>query len=121
MFAAPFTTGASGDLRSASSVSSRAEIWSWGVIVVCHLVYRRRVERGEAPASTFRLPYAKALCRATLAFLAALTILLAFDEGRRIALYAPPVWAAVLIGSYRMSSPDAARKEHVPARAPSAL
>lgn len=84
-----------------------------GVIVVCHLVYRRRVERGEAPASTFRLPYAKALCWATLAFLAALTVLLAFDEGQRIALYALPVWAAVLIGGYRMSSRNAAREEPI--------
>ncbi|GAQ64214.1 D-alanine/D-serine/glycine permease [Streptomyces scabiei] len=65
-------------------------------------------------------PYAKALCWSTLAFLAALTVLLAFDEGQRIALYALPVWAAVLIGGYRMSSRNAARKEHVPARAPSA-
>ncbi|MEU0835339.1 amino acid permease [Streptomyces sp. NPDC005969] len=104
-----------------SSVATLGGIWSWGVIVVCHLVYRRRVERGEAPASTFRLPCAKVLCWATLAFLAALTILLAFDEGQRIALYALPVWAAVLVGSYRMSSRNAARKEHVPAGAPSAL
>lgn len=40
---------------------------------------------------------------------------------QRIALNALPVWAAVLIGGYRMPSRNAARKEHVSARAQRAV
>ncbi|GCE37931.1 D-serine/D-alanine/glycine transporter [Rhodococcus wratislaviensis] len=79
-------------------------VWNWGVIVACHFVYRRRVERGEAPASSFKLPLATPLCWATLAFLAAVTVLLAFDEGQRIALYALPIWVAVLLAGYYLSA-----------------
>ncbi|MFC9549973.1 amino acid permease [Rhodococcus sp. NPDC056960] len=87
-----------------SAVATLGAIWSWGVIVACHLVYRRRVERGELPASTFRLPLATPLCWATLAFLTAVTVLLAFDEGQRIALYALPIWAVVLLAGYYLST-----------------
>lgn len=85
-----------------SSVASLGAIWCWGVIIACHLVYRKRVARGQAPASSFRLPWAKPLCWATLVFLAFVTILLAFDEGQRVALYALPVWAAILVGGYHL-------------------
>ncbi len=31
-------------------------LWTWGVIVACHLVYRRKVARGEANAALFGCP-----------------------------------------------------------------
>jgi amino acid transporter, AAT family len=87
-----------------SSVATLGAIWSWGVIIACHLAYRRRVERGLLPSSTFRLPFAKPLCWATLAFLAFVTVLLAFDESQRIALYAIPIWGGLLVGGYYLST-----------------
>lgn len=83
-----------------ASVATLGAIWSWGIIVCCHLAYRRKVARGEAEPSSFRLPFAKPLCIAVLVFLAAVTVLLGFDPDNRIALYALPIWAAVLVGGY---------------------
>ncbi|GCE37916.1 D-serine/D-alanine/glycine transporter [Rhodococcus wratislaviensis] len=87
-----------------SSVATLGAIWSWGVILVCHLRYRRRVEQGEVTESSFKLPYAKPLCWSTLAFLGGVLVLLAFDESQRIALYALPVWAVLFAGGYYFSS-----------------
>jgi len=36
-------------------------------------------------------------------FLAGVVVLMAFDEGSRIALYALPFWAAALVGGYFLS------------------
>ncbi|WP_394617183.1 amino acid permease [Lentzea sp. JNUCC 0626] len=85
-----------------SSVATLGAIWSWGVIVACHLVYRRRLKRGEVRSSSFRLPFATPLCWITLGFLAFVTVLLAFDPAQRIALYALPIWALVLVGGYQL-------------------
>ena len=38
-----------------TSVATLGAIWSWGIIVSCLLVYRRRVSRGEAAASPFNV------------------------------------------------------------------
>ncbi|ANS31130.1 amino acid transporter [Rhodococcus opacus M213] len=86
-----------------SAVATIGGIWCWGIIVVCHLVYRSRVAAGVAAPSPFRLPFAKPLCWATLVFFAFVTVLLAFDESQRVALYAVPIWAAVLLIGYRAS------------------
>ncbi len=83
-----------------AAVATLGAIWSWGIIIACHLAYRRRVARGEAAPSSFPLPMAKVLCSIVLAFLAGVTILLGFDADNRIALYALPIWAAVLLGGY---------------------
>lgn len=63
-------------------------------------MYRRRVARGEVAASPSKLPLAGPLCWATLVFLAFVTVLLGFDKDSRVALYALPVWAIVLLGAY---------------------
>lgn len=83
-----------------TSVATLGAIWSWGIIVASHLVYRRRVARGEARPSPFRLPMATAACWAVLGFLAFVTVILAFDEDNRVALYSIPIWAVILGGGY---------------------
>ncbi|GAA5173122.1 amino acid permease [Pseudonocardia eucalypti] len=83
-----------------TSVATLGAIWSWGIIVACHLVYRRRVASGQAKPSPFRLPMATAACWAVLGFLAFVTVLLAFDEANRVALYSIPLWALIFIGGY---------------------
>ena len=44
-----------------SSVATLGAIWSWLVIIICHLIYRRRLARGEVTRSWFRLPFATPL------------------------------------------------------------
>lgn len=83
-----------------TSIATLGAIWSWGIIVLCHLAYRRKIARGERLASPFRLPFATPLCIAVLVFLAFVTVLLGFDASNRVALYALPVWGVILVGAY---------------------
>lgn len=83
-----------------TSIATIGGIWCWGVILVCLLAYRKRVARGLAKPSPFKLPFATPLCVATLVFLAFVTCLLGLDADQRVALYALPLWAVVLVGGY---------------------
>ncbi|MCW1100120.1 amino acid permease [Streptomyces sp. RS2] len=83
-----------------TSVATLGAVWSWGMILISHMSYRRQVRAGTAPPSTFRLPWATPLCLITLLFLLGVTVLLGFDSDQRVALYALPIWAAILIGAY---------------------
>ena len=85
------------------AVCSLAALWTWGIIVATQMAYRRKVAKGLLPASDFKLPAAKILAPATLVFLAGVVVLMAFDEGSRIALYALPFWAIALVGGYFLS------------------
>lgn len=75
-------------------------LWTWAMILVAHLGYRRAVAAGRVEASPFRMPGAPVMNYLILAFLAFVLILLAFDEGTRIALYVGPVWFAILAVGY---------------------
>ncbi|WP_327320496.1 amino acid permease [Streptomyces sp. NBC_01235] len=94
-----------------SSVATLGAIWSWLVIIVCHMIYRRRLARGEVHESWFRLPFATPLSWLVIAFLTFVTVLLGFDPDNRIALYALPVWAAALMGGYLYAKPKIAARE----------
>lgn len=85
------------------AVCSLAALWTWGIIVATQMAYRRKVAQGLLPASDFKLPAAKILAPATLVFLAGVVVLMAFDEGSRVALYALPFWAIALVGGYFLS------------------
>jgi AAT family amino acid transporter/D-serine/D-alanine/glycine transporter len=83
-----------------ASVSTIGGIWCWGVILASHMAYRRRVRRGLAEPSSFRLPWATPLTAITLGFLVFVTCMFALDPDQRVALYALPAWALVLVGGY---------------------
>lgn len=98
-----------------SSVATLGAIWSWGIIVACHLAYRRKCARGQCKESPYKLPLATPLCVAVLAFLAFVTVLLGFDADNRIALYALPIWAVLLVGGYFLYGKNAmARADAIP-------
>ncbi|MCI2420434.1 amino acid permease [Saccharopolyspora sp. K220] len=82
-----------------TSASTVGAIFTWGMIVIAHLAYRRKIARGELQAGPFRMPLAPYSNYVVLAFLAFVVVLLAFDSETRIALYITPVLAvAVAIG-----------------------
>ncbi|GAB17382.1 putative amino acid transporter [Gordonia effusa NBRC 100432] len=96
-----------------TSVSTVGIIVVWGTILVCHMVYRRRVAAGLLPASDYRVPGAPFTTWAALAFLAMVFVLLFFSEGGRIALIVGAVWFALVgigyfIWSRSQSAPTAA-------------
>jgi AAT family amino acid transporter len=100
-----------------SSIATLGAIWGWLVIIVCHMIYRRRLARGEVTRSWFRLPFAAPLSWLVIAFLVFLTVILGVEAESRIALYTVPAWAAVLIGGYLLARPGMAAREAAAATA----
>jgi AAT family amino acid transporter/D-serine/D-alanine/glycine transporter len=100
-----------------SSIATLGAIWGWLVIIVCHMIYRRRLARGEVTRSWFRLPFATPLSWLVIAFLVFLTVILGVEAESRIALYTVPAWAAVLIGGYLLARPGMAAREAAAATA----
>ncbi|MBK0867221.1 MAG: amino acid permease [Saccharopolyspora sp.] len=99
-----------------TSASTVGALFTWGMIVVSHLGFRRKVARGELQTSNFRMPLAPYSNYVVLAFLAMVVVLLAFDAETRIALYITPVLVlAVGIGYavVRRRSTPAAGAEQV--------
>ncbi|WP_194837121.1 amino acid permease [Nocardia sp. XZ_19_369] len=83
-----------------TSVSTIGIIFVWGMILVCHLIYRARVARGELPAADYRLPAAPYTTVLALAFLALVVVLLFFTESGRTAVAVGVVWAALVSVGY---------------------
>jgi AAT family amino acid transporter/D-serine/D-alanine/glycine transporter len=88
-----------------TSVALVGTIWTWGMIMLAHIGYRRAVARGEAAPVSFRMPGAPYTNWGVLAFLAMVAIFLGFDEGTRVALYVAPVWFGLLALGYRLTKP----------------
>ncbi|WP_225730241.1 MULTISPECIES: amino acid permease [unclassified Nocardia] len=83
-----------------TSVSTIGIIFVWGMILVCHIAYRRKVARGELPAADYRLPGAPYTSVAALIFLGLVVVLLFFSESGRTAVAVGAVWAVLVCGGY---------------------
>jgi AAT family amino acid transporter len=94
-----------------TSVATVGALWTWGVIVTAHLVYRRRLRRGAVSASPFRMPGSPITNCVVLGFLAFVVVLLAFDTQQRVALYAGAAWGIAIIAA---SVPVLRRRATVP-------
>lgn len=86
-----------------TSVALVGTFWTWGIILVSHLNYRRAVLAGRVPAAPFRMPGAPFANWAVLAFLVAVSALLWRDPDNRVALYVAPVWFGLLTIGYLAS------------------
>ncbi|MEU7632143.1 amino acid permease [Nocardia sp. NPDC049220] len=83
-----------------TSVSTIGIIFVWGVILVCHLLYRAKVARGELPASDYRLPGAPYTTVLALAFLGLVVVLLFCTDSGRTAIVVGAVWTALVSVGY---------------------
>ncbi|WP_409182304.1 amino acid permease [Amycolatopsis sp. VS8301801F10] len=70
---------------------------TWAIIVLSHLLFVRKAKRGEVTRPHFRLPFSPYTEIATLAFLAAVVVLMGFDKTGRITLLALPVILVALV------------------------
>ena len=80
-------------------------LWTWGVIVVSHLQYRRAVKAGIKPAVSFRMPGAPTSNWIVLVFLAFIAVLMVTHAETRIALYVAAAWFALLLLIFRLVGP----------------
>lgn len=83
------------------------QLWTWAIIIVSHLFYRRAVAAGKVAASPYRMPGAPYTGYLTLAFFALILVLLGFDADTRIALYVSPVWVVAMAVGWQI-----AKKNH---------
>lgn len=86
-------------------------MWTWAVIMLCHLAYRRRVARGEAPAVGFRLPLSPCSNWLVLLFFATVAVLLAVNGESRATYYTMACWFGILLVAEAMV---ARRRDRVP-------
>src|SRR4051794_6319245 len=86
-----------------TSTATAGAMWTWGVIVISHLVYRRRVAEGAVAASPFRMPGSPITNWVVVAFLAFVAVLLAIYPSQRVALYAGAVWAVLILVAYAIN------------------
>ncbi|MEV6447034.1 amino acid permease [Amycolatopsis sp. NPDC051716] len=70
---------------------------TWAIIVLCHLLFVRKAKRDGLERPSFRLPFSPYTEIATLMFLAAVVVLMGFDETGRITLLALPAIAVALV------------------------
>jgi L-asparagine transporter-like permease len=70
-----------------TSISLVGSLWTWALIVIAHLGYRKAVATGVARAVPYRMPGSPYTNWFVVAFLVLVAVLLSLDEGTRIALY----------------------------------
>ncbi|WP_371481322.1 amino acid permease [Kitasatospora sp. NBC_00315] len=85
-----------------TSVATVCGLWTWAVILVSQIRYRRAWQAGRLPPPTFRAPGGLWSSRAALAFLGLVVVLIAIDEDSRISLYVFPGWAVLLVIGYQV-------------------
>jgi AAT family amino acid transporter len=80
-----------------TSVATTAGIWTWMIILISHIRYRRALAAGRLRRSSFPAPGGAIASSVALAFLLFVTVLIAIDPEARVTLY---VWGAfaVLLG-----------------------
>ncbi|MET7637700.1 amino acid permease [Streptomyces sp. NPDC005438] len=83
-----------------TSVATVACIWTWSVILVCHIRYRREVTAGRLPRSSFPAPGGATLSWVALAFLGMVVVLVALDADARVSLYVGALWAVALAAGW---------------------
>ncbi|MHA4814500.1 amino acid permease [Streptomyces aculeolatus] len=96
------------------SVATAAGIWTWAMILLSHIRYRRAVVAGRLPASSFPAPGGVVCSWVALAFLAFVTVLTALDADARVSLYVGAGWAVLLSGGWALSRRRAAAREAAP-------
>jgi AAT family amino acid transporter/D-serine/D-alanine/glycine transporter len=79
-----------------TSIALIGTLWTWSIIMLAHLKYRRSVAAGLETPSSFPMPGAPAANWLVILFLLCVAVMLAFDPETRVALYVAPVWFAIL-------------------------
>ncbi|MEX4004850.1 amino acid permease [Paraburkholderia sp. EG285A] len=97
------------------NVASIGVITTWASIVVCQILFRRAVNRGELPGVSFRMPGAPFTSWLTLAFLAAVLVLMACDypDGTMTIALIPALAVGLALGwrlAKRRASPSASQR-----------
>lgn len=92
-----------------TSVALIGSLWTWALIVIAHLGYRRAVAAGTAKPVPYRMPGSPYTNWFVVAFLVMVAVFLGLDEGTRVALYVAPIWFTILGVGYQIVKSRASR------------
>jgi len=92
-----------------TSISLVGSLWTWALIVIAHLGYRKAVAVGGLPRGAHRMPGSPYTNWLVLAFLILVAMLLNLDKGTRVALYVAPFWFILLGIGYQTAKRRAAK------------
>ncbi|MDR4946767.1 amino acid permease [Neobacillus cucumis] len=86
-----------------TTISAICFIWVWGIILVCHLQYRK-LRPDLQKKSTFKAPFTPFINYVVLALFAFILIVMLFAESTRTALLLTPIWFILLFILYSFKS-----------------
>ncbi|WIY82702.1 amino acid permease [Propionimicrobium sp. PCR01-08-3] len=94
-----------------TSIAAVLFIFTWSVIVVCYLVYRRKYPELHQK-SIYKMPGGIVAAWAVIAFFVISTVILCFDAETRQAVFVTPIWFVVIGVAYffhsrRLKNPGA--------------
>jgi amino acid transporter, AAT family len=92
-----------------TSISLVGSLWTWALIVIAHLGYRKAVAVGETRQVAYRMPGSPYTNCFVVAFLVLVATLLGLDEGTRVAFYVAPAWFIILSIGYQIAKTRAAK------------
>ncbi|GLC97342.1 hypothetical protein Tamer19_67510 [Cupriavidus sp. TA19] len=83
-----------------TAISTFGAVWTWAIILVTQINFRRSLSAAERKALAFRMPFWPYGSYIALAFLALVVALMAYFPETRVALYVGPGWLVLLTVCY---------------------
>ncbi|HEY2422359.1 MAG TPA: amino acid permease [Neobacillus sp.] len=83
-----------------TSIATFGAIWTWGIILLSQLRYRRSLKSVEVKALKYKMPFFPYASYIALAFLAFVIGLMAYNPDTRIALVIGPLFLIFLVSIY---------------------
>jgi AAT family amino acid transporter len=83
-----------------TSIATFGAIWTWGVILLSQIRYRKSLDPGESKALKYKMPLFPYTSYIALAFLVFVIGLMAYNPDTRIALYIGPFFLVFLVAVY---------------------
>ena len=85
-----------------TSIATFGAIWTWAVVLITQIKFRRSLADDERGRLVFRMPFYPYSSWLTLAFLTLVIGLMAYSPDTRIALIIGPLWLLLLTALYYM-------------------
>jgi AAT family amino acid transporter len=85
-----------------TSIATFGAIWTWAVVLITQIKFRRSLAYDERGRLVFRMPFYPYSSWLTLAFLTLVIGLMAYSPETRIALIIGPLWLLLLTALYYM-------------------
>ncbi|KJR68564.1 alanine permease AlaP [Bacillus velezensis] len=83
-----------------TSIATFGAIWTWSIILLSQMKYRKSLQPEQRKKLKYKMPLYPFSSYISLAFLAFVVVLMAFDAETRVAVIIGPVWFGILLAAY---------------------